>query len=793
MDASEREKQAFALFTEALDQPSETRRDWIALQAGDNAALKARVLELLAADSSGNMSLKTGGASADAIPPLAPERIGAYRITGLIGQGGMGAVYEGERDSGDFTHKVAIKIIRPGVLSEALIGRFRRERQILADLNHANIARLLDGGELEDGSPYIIMEYIDGQPITVWADAHDLDIDARLRLFSDACAAVRYAHQNLIVHRDITPSNVLVTRSGQVKLIDFGIAKPNETSPMPAGAEPGPGSLVSLSFTPGFAAPERAQGAGTNTLSDVYSLGKLLEALMDDRGAPEDIRAIVRHATQTDPAGRYASVDALLDDVRNYQQGYSVAARNGGPVYMTGKFLKRRRLVAGGTALAFAGLAGALGVTTWQYQRAELARRDSDYRFQQVRTLAKSMMFDVYDKIDLVPGSTRAKVELAGAAQAYLDSLANDQRASDQLKVETASGLIRLSEIQGTPTFSSLQEVGLSEENLKRASALLKPLEDTDPKSDALLIALGDLYAALSNASFFVESDIDKAFAENEKSQASYSAYLARHPDDVHERFQLLALRGDEGVLQFRNNDRDMALETLATVVAAFKDLLGTHPGDVDLLYGLARTQRAQSEVLVNSNRAEEAVTAASDSIDTMKKIRAAIPAETVNYWRALTFSLWRRAYAYYLTGESERAVEDYKAALALAAQRISLDPDDEDARQGQATYNGEIAYPLIKLHRMKEAEQSLLAATEWFEERYRKDPDRGAYQRNMLVQYVQLHELYKGWGNHETERCHHLAEIRRYADIMEAAGTMLESDRPEIAAYFAQNPLCSE
>ena len=789
MDTPDFDKQVVELFTKALDQPSETRRDWIIRQAGDNNALRDRVLELLVADSNANTSLKTGGASADAAQPPTPERIGAYHITGLIGQGGMGAVYEGERDSGDFAHKVAIKVIRPGVLSDALIARFRRERQILADLSHAHIARLLDGGELDDGSPYIIMEYIDGRPITDWADQQALGLDDRLWLFADACSAVRHAHQNLIVHRDITPSNVLVTQAGQVKLIDFGIAKPNDIDAVPTQASSS--SLVSLSFTPGFAAPERAQGAGTNTLSDVYSLGKLLDVLTENLPHSDDIAAIISRATMVDPGRRYASVDALMEDISNFRSDKPVDAREGGPVYLASKFLKRRRLVVAGTTLAFIGLATALGITSWQYQRAEAARLDSDYRFQQVRTLAKSLMFDVYDKIDLVPGSTRAKVELAEAAQAYLDSLASDARASDELRIEAGRGLVRLSEIQGTPGFSSLQKVGLAEANLERAHAILQPLEAAEEKSDDLLIALGDLYAGLSDASLYVVVDMDKAVAENAKAQAYYAAYLERHPDDLHQRFQLLAMQGNQGIMEFRNNENDAALATLDGVLAGFESQLAANPDSVDLLYGLARTQRIKSEVLTSSDRAEEGVAVASASLATLEHVRRVIPAETVTYWRARSFSLWRRAFAYYNAGESELAVADYKAALDIAARRIALDADDEDARQNQATYNGEMAYALLDLKRMDEAEQSLLAATQWFRDRYERAPERGAYQRNMLVQHVQLHEFYKGWNSDESKRCSHLAEIRRFADIMEAAGTMLESDRPEIAAYFETYPLC--
>jgi serine/threonine-protein kinase len=169
------------------------------------------------------------------------------------------------------------------------------------------------------------------------------------------------------------------------------------------------------------------------------------------------------------------------------------------------------------------------------------------------------------------------------------------------------------------------------------------------------------------------------------------------------------------------------------------------------------------------------------------------MPAETVAYWRALTFTYWRRAFAYYRTGQPELAVKDYESAKALAQRRILLDPDDADARQNLATYNGEIVYPLIDLGRLQEAEQSLLSATQWFDDRYQNDPDRGAYQRNMLVQHVQLHELYRNWPSHEAQRCHELDEIKRFADIMESAGTMLESDRPEIAAYFEQYPLCTK
>ena len=245
------ESKALALLEQALDQPQKARRDFVRKATVGNEALKARVLSLLKLDSQNTIKFLTGHAVFEGEEQdISNTDIGSYRITELIGKGGMGAVYKAERRTGDFNHDVAIKLIRPGALSEPLVDRFARERQTLADFSHPNIARLFDGGTKDDGAPYIIMEYIDGLPIIEWAGQNQLDIKARLGLFKDACTAVGYAHQNLIVHRDITPTNVLVTQDGIVKLIDFGIAKPNRKDALSTEASH---SLADLSFTSGFA------------------------------------------------------------------------------------------------------------------------------------------------------------------------------------------------------------------------------------------------------------------------------------------------------------------------------------------------------------------------------------------------------------------------------------------------------------------------------------------------------------------------------------------------------------
>ncbi|MEZ6023707.1 MAG: serine/threonine-protein kinase [Hyphomonadaceae bacterium] len=218
------EREAMTVFEEFLAVPEADRATWLDVRTQGRPELKTRVSALVMADRS--TMVQTGGAIGALQEETIPERIGAYRIVSLIGRGGMGAVYLAERDAGDFTRTVAIKVIKAGLFSPEVVRRFQSERQTLATLAHPNIALLYDGGETEAGSPYIVMEYVDGAPLMQWVAEQTPTRATRLALFADICSAVAFAHARLIVHRDLSPSNVLVTREGVAKLIDFGIAKP---------------------------------------------------------------------------------------------------------------------------------------------------------------------------------------------------------------------------------------------------------------------------------------------------------------------------------------------------------------------------------------------------------------------------------------------------------------------------------------------------------------------------------------------------------------------------------------
>lgn len=470
---------ALALLDAAFDRPSATREAWLREQCGGDAALTARCLALLRVGTGAEARLRTGTAGQGDVDAPLPERIGAYRITGLIGQGGMGAVYRGERAAGDFDHVVAIKLIRPGALSDTLVERFQRERQTLARLSHPNIARLFDGGETAQGEPYIVMEHVDGVRLDTWLAAAP-PLAARTALFLKVCAAVGFAHQNLIIHRDLTPSNILVDAEGEPRLIDFGIARPPDAA---AARVP----VAGLSLTPGFAAPERLAGLPATTLTDIYSLGVLFDRLLGSAG-DDDTRAIVARASAAMPEDRYPSVDALADDVRAWSSGGVVAARRGGRRYAVAKFVRRHRVAVAASCAALLLILSGLAATSWSYARAEQARVAEAKRFEELRSLAGYMIFDLDDQLARVVGNAAARVRLVGRAQTYLSALAASPGTSPAVQQEAARGFITLARVQGVPTQPNFGDNERARANLRTAIAMLRPAAPRHPAAAALLV-----------------------------------------------------------------------------------------------------------------------------------------------------------------------------------------------------------------------------------------------------------------------------------------------------------------
>lgn len=422
-----------AVFEAALEVHPAERAVFLDTACGDEAWLKQEVASLLAAlDEAGSFIEAPAVIEAPEVftderaESMIGRRIGAYQIIGAIGQGGMGAVYLAARADEHFQKRVALKVLKRGLETEDILRRFRHERQILASLDHPHIARLLDGGTTEDGLPYFVMEYIEGQPIDQYCDDHRLSITERLQLFRQVCAAVQYAHQNLIVHRDLKPSNMFITADGAPKLLDFGIAKvlnPDVSSPTVEVTMTGMRLM-----TPGYASPEQARGGLITTASDVYSLGVVLYELLTGhrpyhvsslppdeaarvicqqepekpstaitrveemttdgetkRITPEsvsemradtpdrlrrrlsgDLDNIVLMALRKEPQRRYASVEQFSEDIRRHLDGLPVMARKDTLGYRAEKFIKRHRVGVAATVVIVLTLVGGVITTAWQ-------------------------------------------------------------------------------------------------------------------------------------------------------------------------------------------------------------------------------------------------------------------------------------------------------------------------------------------------------------------------------------------------------------------------------------------
>lgn len=463
------EREALSLFEGTFGIPETARVEWINARTEGRPALRQRLLAMHAAEL--RLTLQTGGAVDALEEEELPQRVGAYRIVGLIGRGGMGAVYRGERDAGDFEHSVAIKVVKPGLLSGALVERFARERQTLAALAHPNIAQLYDGGQTEGESPYIVMELVNGLPLLEWAESAAASKAQRLAVFAQVCAGVGFAHANLVVHRDLTPSNVLVTASGTAKLIDFGIARPADAQGSEGVSRPA-GSLASLSLTPGFAAPERHVSSAVTTAADIYSLGKLLEKLLPEERDAE-FAAIVGKATATQPEDRYASVDALAGDVAAWERGMPVAAMNGGRGYALRKFVARNLVPVIAAAAAIVLLLGAVVVTTLALNREQAARTEAEGRFGELRSLAGFMIFDLEGELARTVGNIEARRKLVDRAQTYLTALAGTPNAPPDVRAEAGRGLATLAWVQGVAGSPNFGEYDLARDNLLSAARLL--------------------------------------------------------------------------------------------------------------------------------------------------------------------------------------------------------------------------------------------------------------------------------------------------------------------------------
>lgn len=484
------------LFHSVADLTAEARTQYFAEHEVDKET-RQEVEALLTFDSGASSFLQRdiSLAASLALPQLDPSgwRCGPYRLLQVIGRGGMGAVYLAERADGEVTQQVAVKLLPPGAAAIQR-DRFLQERQILASLTHPNIARMLGAGHLENGQPFLAMEFVEGQPIDVFCAG--LGIRQKVSLFLKVCAAVSYLHRNLIVHRDLKPGNILVTSDGEPRLLDFGIAKILDVAT--------DSTITSMRMlTPDYASPEQVTGARISTASDIYSLGAVLYQLLTGQPAHEfedhspetiarvvttrevtrpsqrapelkgDLESILLKALRKDPQGRYGTVEQLAEDLEAFLQSRTVKARSGNAWYRVRKFLRRYWVPVIAAAIVVVSLSIGLYVANRQRVIAER-------RFGQLHELSRKLL-DLEKELSATDFKLRNK--LISLSIQYLEGLGREAFHDKALALEISNAYLRIAEIQGVPEWNQQGQYAEAEKSLAKANAFADSVLGTDPNN----------------------------------------------------------------------------------------------------------------------------------------------------------------------------------------------------------------------------------------------------------------------------------------------------------------------
>ncbi|HUA57748.1 MAG TPA: serine/threonine-protein kinase [Verrucomicrobiae bacterium] len=490
------------------------RGEFLRQSCRDDPELQAEVERLLAALAESGNFLEPREAVKD---EPGGDRIGPYLIVERAAQGGMGTVYRAVRED-DYRQQVALKLVKRDIETDFLLERFRQERQALALLNHPNIARLLDGGSTKDGRPYLVMEWVQGSPITEYCAGRKAPLRDRLQFFQSVCHAVAHAHANLVVHRDLKPSNIFITDDGTPKLLDFGIAKILSPEFDSSGASPTMTGAWAL--TPDYASPEQVRGEPITTATDIYSLGAVLYELLTGECphrlgsrtqaeiervvcaedvvrpsagagaggvAPREIRGdldnIILRAMEKAPARRYTHVEELAADVRAYLEGRPVTARPVSFRYRAMKFARRNKTLAGIATAAGLSLTIGLALALWQARVARAEREIAERRFDLARRVAASLLYDVHDQIQDLAGSSRAREFLLRKSLDYLDALSREAGASPELERDLANAYRRAATLQGANGISNLGQKDAARESFRKAVELLNRALAAVPQS----------------------------------------------------------------------------------------------------------------------------------------------------------------------------------------------------------------------------------------------------------------------------------------------------------------------
>jgi len=697
-----------AILQTALDLPDSERPDYLDRACAGDADLRREIEAYLRYENAPGAAFGiTAWRETEEAAIADPDRAGPYRILRRIGEGGMGVVYLAERDDDTYRQQVAVKVMKAGSLDAHLVRRFRNERQILAELNHAYIARMIDGGTTAAGQLYYAMEYVEGQPVTDYCNLRRHGIRERVGLFSKICMAVVDAHRKLIVHGDLKPANILVAGDGNPKVVDFGLA-------MVFREEDGrnTSNASTLIMTPGYASPEQIAGRRPTAAVDVYSLGVLLcelltgyspyalegktpfeacrAALEDDPQAPSailkarkanpaipimarqlkgDLDSIVLKALRKEPEQRYGSVEELREEIERYLAGLPVRASNGARLYRFRKIVRRRRWAFAAAAVVAIGAAAATSVIWWQGRLAER-------RFNDVRELAHAVIFEVHDSVQDLPGSTAARKLLVERALQYLRKLEADGGVRRDLQLELAAAYLKIGEVQSDNAVSSLGDTSGALTSLKDAHRLLSAALPASPLDSRVLEMLLDVDLKLAD----VEEQRGDAsgMAAARLEAARFAGTLSQiHPES--RRFQASVAHIQASGLS-SGGDWNAALPAWKAAAGADRLALDQEPADDRLRGNLAESYDGVADACKQLKQWDCAISYYRQACAIRRDELASAPANT-RFAMLLAYHLIDLSWVEHMAGMQAQAIADEDRAFQLQRKIADEDPQNLMAR----------------------------------------------------------------------------------------------------------------
>ena len=745
-------QQVRALFDEVMALLPEQRHEYLLAVTAD-AAVRAEVESLLAhadaaqaedamAPAFGPAGSGHGVEGAAGGPALEGQRVGPWTLVGPLGQGGMGEVLRARRSDGAYDGEAAIKILKRGMDSAALLARFAQEQRALARLNHPHIARLFDAGLTADQRPYFVMELVEGQPID--RAVQGLSLEQRLGLFLQLADAVAYAHRQLLVHRDLKPGNVLVDGRGQVKLLDFGIAKALEAQDGDAATT----HQGQRPFTPHYASPEQVRGEPVGTGTDIYSLGVLLYQLLTglrpygrDATTPQAAARSVLEDTPTKPSAlspglvadpqwlatrrklkgdldnillkalekpverRYASVDALAADVRAYLGGYPVSARAARPGYLLAKFVARNRVAVGAAALAVLALVAGAGVATWQSLVARSQREIAERRFDEVRRFARTMLFNV--DTALRDGPTAGRQKLVQTSLEYLDRLSAERLDDAALLRDVAEAYERIGDIQGNTMQSNLGRPQDAQASFDKALALRESLARMAP---ADLDNVNGLLKAHERLGDNARSQGRLTQAALHYAQAAQQAgVLARaRPDDLKLRLRRIEAERYLASIHYwpfnpSLGDYAKARPVIEALNSEMSTLLAQHPNQAEVLEAASGLVNQHADFQRLAGEYAATVVTLRKSVALAQQLLAQAPANP-RWQRWLYLAEGRLGDALIETGDTEAGIALWRQSIERREAVARQDPENERAQRNVVNGYGPLAEQLDVLGRTADA-----------------------------------------------------------------------------------------